>query len=165
MEGLSLSNIPVDLLLNLINIILLFLIVRALVYKTVKNFLDTRTERIQNLENAAAEKLAEAERMKAEYGEKLKRGEAEARRMEQERTEQAEKEAASILAEAKKKADTLMVEAREKSEAERKETLRGMKNEIADLALDISEKILCREICDSDNRRIAEEFFATSSGK
>ena len=165
MEGLSLSNIPVDLLLNLINIILLFLIVRALVYKPVRKFLDARTERIQGEEKAAAEKLAEAERLKAEYGEMLNQGEAEARRIEEGRAEQASKEAEKIVSEAKKKANALIDEARERAEAEKKEALLSMKNEVAELALRISEKILRREINDSDNRRIAEEFFAADSEK
>ena len=165
MEGLSLSNIPVDLLLNLINIVLLFLIVRALVYTPVRKFLDARTERIQNQEKAAAEKLAEAERLKTEYGEMLKQGEAEARRIEEGRAEQASMEAEKIVSEAKKKANALIDEARERSEAEKKEAMLGMKNEVAELALEISEKILRREINDRDNRRIAEEFFAADIKK
>ena len=74
-------------------------------------------------------------------------------------------EAEKIVSEAKKKANALIDEARERSEAEKKEAMLGMKNEVAELALEISEKILRREINDRDNRRIAEEFFAADIKK
>ena len=45
------SNFPIDLILNILNIVILFVIVRFLVYKPVKKFMDARTARV----TAAAE--------------------------------------------------------------------------------------------------------------
>ena len=41
------SNIPTDLILNILNIVILFVIVRFIVYKPVKKFIDGRKERVR----------------------------------------------------------------------------------------------------------------------
>ena len=57
MEGLVISDAVKDLIINIINIIVLFVIVRGLAYKPVKKFLDARKERIaKELSDAAAAK-------------------------------------------------------------------------------------------------------------
>ena len=54
MEGLVISDAVKDLIINIINIIVLFVIVRGLAYKPVKRFLDARKERVsKELSDAA----------------------------------------------------------------------------------------------------------------
>ena len=60
MEGLVISDAVKDLIINIINIIILFVIVRSLVYKPVRKFLDARTARIDALQAQAAEQLQAA---------------------------------------------------------------------------------------------------------
>ena len=63
MEGLVISDAVKDLIINIIDIIILFVIVRALAYKPVKKFLDARKERIaKELSDAAALKSEAEER-------------------------------------------------------------------------------------------------------
>ena len=71
MGEINLSSIPIDIVLNLLNIVLLFLLVRTLVYKPVRRFMDARTERVNAAAAEAAEKAADADARKAQYDEKL----------------------------------------------------------------------------------------------
>ena len=73
--GFDASKIPIDLLLNLLNIVLLFLIVRTLAYKPIRKFMDARTARVTAEAKAAEEKAAEAEKLKEEYTQLLENGE------------------------------------------------------------------------------------------
>ena len=69
MDGLVISDAVKDLIINIIDIVILFVIVRALAYKPVKKFLDARKARIaKELEDAASAK-SEAEAEAAKYRE------------------------------------------------------------------------------------------------
>ena len=62
--NINLSEIPTDLILNLLNIVVLYVIVRALVYKPVKRFMQARTDRVTE-QNAQAQRLMEQARKRA----------------------------------------------------------------------------------------------------
>lgn len=55
MEGLVISDAVKDLIINIVNIIVLFVIVKTLAYKPVKKFLDDRKAKIEKQLNDAAE--------------------------------------------------------------------------------------------------------------
>lgn len=61
------SKIPFDLVINILNIVVIFPIVRLLAYKPIRKFLDARRQKLDD-EKTANEKIkAEAEEKKAEY--------------------------------------------------------------------------------------------------
>jgi F-type H+-transporting ATPase subunit b len=165
MEGLEITKVPMDLLLNLLNIIILFVIVRILVYKPVKKFLDARAEKVNaEAENAAAQK-AEADRLRAEYEARLADAETKSREIISESKKKAANEAALIIAEAKKESEAIITASKIKIEREREASLKEMKKEVAALAVEITKKLLEREINDDDNLRIAQELFNESTVK
>ena len=57
------SNFPIDLILNILNIVILFVIVRFLVYKPVKKFMDARTARVTAAAEDAGAKAKAAEEL------------------------------------------------------------------------------------------------------
>ena len=153
MEGLVISDAVKDLIINIINIIILFVIVRGLAYKPVKKFLDARKERVaKELSDAAAAKqTAEEEALK--YKELTEKSKAEGTEIinEAERT-------------AKQSAAEITEKARENAKREREAQVASMKDEIAELAFDISRQVLSREVTDGDNMRIADSFFEKYQG-
>ena len=54
--NINLSETVVDLIINILNIVILFLIVKALVYKPVRKFLDDRRAKV-NEETSKAQKI------------------------------------------------------------------------------------------------------------
>ena len=150
-----------DLIINIINIIVLFVIVKSLAYKPVKKFLDARKARIDESLKNAESKNAEADALKAQYEEALKQSRQESDKIIGEAELSAQKRAAEITADADKKAADITEKARKDAEREYNErTLRDFKADVTDIAFDISKKILSREVTDADNMAIADEFFS-----
>ena len=153
MFGLQISDAVKDLIINIINIIVLFVIVKSLAYKPVKNFLDARKARIDESLKNAENKNAEADALKAQYEDALKQSRQESDKIIGEAELSAQKRAAEITSDADKKA-------RKDAEREYNERMSGLKADVTDIAFDISKKILSREVTDADNMAIADEFFS-----
>ena len=164
MEGLVISDAVKDLIINIINIIVLFVIVRGLAYKPIKKFLDARRERVsKELKDAAAAKqTAEEEALK--YKELTEKSKAEGTEIINEAERTAKQSAAEIIASAKQSAAEITEKARENAKREREAQVASMKDEIAELAFDISRQVLSREVTDGDNMRIADSFFEKYQG-
>ena len=153
MEGLVISDAVKDLIINIINIIVLFVIVRGLAYKPVKRFLDARKERVSKELSDAAQARQTAEEEALKY---------------KELTEKSKMQQAEIIngAErtAKQNAAEITEKARENAQKEHDAQIAAMKGDIADIAFDISRQVLSREVTDEDNMRIADSFFAKYQG-
>lgn len=156
------SNIPTDLILNILNIVILFVIVRFIVYKPVKKFVDGRKDRVRAASEEAEAKMENAKALEAEYTQKLADAEKEAQRINGEAAENAKKRADKIIADAEAQAAKLISDARAAAEAEKSEILAEVQPEIAAMSAKMAEKILGRAVTDEDTRRIAEEFFASA---
>lgn len=160
MEGLVLSDLARDLILNILNIIILFLIVRKLAYQPVKKFLAARQARVaKELEDAATAK-AEAEQVKEQLDSLTQAQQEKADAVIREAEREARENAREIMENAQKDAAEIRRKAAEEAEKEKRKTIAGMQDDITALAFDISEKVLGREINDEDNRRIAQAFLA-----
>ena len=164
MEGLVISDAVKDLIINIINIVILFVIVRGLAYKPVKKFLDARKERIANelSEASSARQTAEEELLK--YKELTEKSRAEGTEIINEAERTAKENAAEIIETAKQKAAEITEKARETAKKERETQIIAMRGDIAELAFDISKQVLSREVTDEDNMRIADEFFKKYQG-
>lgn len=159
MDGLVISDAVKDLIINIIDIVILFVIVRALAYKPVKKFLDARKARIaKELEDAASAK-SEAEAEAAKYKELNEQSRAKSSEIISEAEQSAKKSAEEIVAAARLNAQEIAEKARESAEAERSAGIAAMKEDITGLAFDISRQVLEREVTDEDNMRIADAFF------
>ena len=159
MEGLDLSVIPMDVILNLLNIVLLFIIVRSLVYKPVKLFLSARNARVMSDLNKAAEDKVEAEKTRLRYNSLMQNHKKDADELIEMSKKKASDEADAIIKEAENESQILKQKAKTAIDEESEKSMKEMKSKIASIAVGIAENILSREIKDSDNRLIAEEYF------
>ncbi len=157
--GLDLSKVPIDLVLNLLNIVLLFLIVRTLAYKPIRKFMDARTARVTAEAKAAEEKAQEADKLKAEYEQLLENGDTMRKEQAEEARKAAQLEADRIISDARSQADAIVEQAREQAKKEHDETLGTMRQDVVDLAFGISEKLLEHSITDADTKKMADRLF------
>lgn len=163
MEGLDLSRIPMDLIMNILNIIILYVIVRTLAYKPVKKFIDDRRSRTE-AEKAAIEKSAEdVKAMRAEYEEKLAEIDAKRREAQREGEKAGQARADELVASAKRDADRIMGDARQAILMKEAETMEGIRDSVVELSLSIASKVIEKNVTDEDNRRLAEKFFEEES--
>lgn len=162
MGDIVISQVAKDLIINIINIVVLFVIVKALVYKPVKKFLNERTKRVEDTVKQTEEKLIEAENTVRQKDSIIAEGESKASAIISEAEDSAQKNASAIIEQANKKAEQIIEKARKNAKYEHDTMLNCAKEEIAGLAINISEQILLREVKKEDNQRIIDDFFAES---
>lgn len=157
----DIKKFPLDLVLNILGIIILFVAVRFLVYKPVKKFLDARREKIEGKEKELEDEKNAVSALKEEYETKLKTAKSEAEKTASDIIARANKEAEQIVEDAKHRADTVLELAGEKLKAEREASKAEREHETVAMAFDIAEKILERKVNDSDTINMAQKLFRT----
>ena len=158
MEGLM----PVDILIHCLNIVVLFVLLRLILWKPVSKFLTARAERVQGELDEAANVREEAETMKSQYESNIGDLEERGREILRESQIRAGEQAEEITAGAKKQAEKMMGEARELIDAERRNAVVAARHEIAQLATEMASHILGREVSVDDNLSVAREFFSAA---
>ncbi len=133
---------PIDLAIHLVNIVVLYILLRVLVWKPVRKFMAARQDRVQAEMDQAAQLRAEAEQSKADYDAKL----ADARAQVEQLLTDGRKEAAAAgqkyLDDARAEAEQLLARARTDADAEKRRALDDAKTELADLAVDMAGRVL-----------------------
>lgn len=150
---------PIDLVIHLINILILFFVLKRLVYKPVVKFMRERSERIENEMQTSEKAEKKALAFEEQYNQRLAECDDKAKQIIRENTQRANETAEDIVDKAKNQADLIIKEAHEKAEAERISKIEGMRDEIAEIAVDIAKQILQREISPEDNKSIINDFF------
>lgn len=161
---LDLSNVPFDLIINILNVVVFYLIIRLLVYKPVKKFLSARKKKIDKEREELSAARAEAETEKVKYGKLCDDAGKESAALLERTREEAEKTAAGIIGSAKADAEKLISDANANIAAREREAVSGMKDDVVDLSLSIASKLIARNIDNGDNRRLAADFFEKELG-
>lgn len=163
MGGVTIPDLAKDLLINILNIIILFVIVKTLIYKPVKKFLDARTKRINDAKNELEEKTKQVQEKLDEYNAMLAESKDKRAEIIGEAERTAKENSVKITENAKESARAIFAKAQSDIEAEHTAMLNSLQGEVAGLAVDISKQILKREFNDDDNLKIAESFFSEKS--
>jgi F-type H+-transporting ATPase subunit b len=150
---------PQDIVIHIINILVLYVVLRALVYNPVRKFMLDRTQRIQKELDDAKTAKEEAESKRLEYDKIISDAETEARNRISESDVQAAKSAQNIIDEANEKAREIISDAKSTVETERRRMLENMRDDVADAAVDIAEHLLQKEVNVDDNKKLAKQFF------
>jgi len=146
-------NFSVTFIITIINITILFFVLRALLFKPVTKFMAERTKRIQDTIDQAQKDKEEAAKLLVEYDHKLKNAEAEASDILKTARENAEHMAQSIVAEGKQEAQDTVNAALKQIEMERQAALSRFKLEAAALVMAVSAKLTAKDFSGDDNRR------------
>ena len=159
MEGYSISSVLGSLILNLLNIVALFLILRALVYRPVQRFLQARTDRVQAEFDRVAEEKAEAKRLHEAYLDQLSRSKADADAQAAEVLKRAEETVRAMQAQAQTDAEELLSRARQQARREHADATAQLRRDMADIAVDIAGRVIGREVTETDNADIIDAYF------
>jgi F-type H+-transporting ATPase subunit b len=159
MAGTDAKTVILSLVLNLANILILFVILRALVYKPVKKFMAARAGDIRKQLDDAGEKLKEAdgikEKCRAELTDASRAANEERRRI----LDAADLRAQEITEEAKAEAERIKQAAALKASHTADQMMAEMREKVADLAIEIAGQVIEREVSKSDNTDIIEKYF------
>jgi F-type H+-transporting ATPase subunit b len=139
--------------ITIINIFVLFLILRAVLFKPVTKFMAERAKKVQDSIDHAMQDKKEARELLEQYEAKLKDVQIITDEIHREAREIAEKEAARIVAEGRLQADELVAQTQKQLEAERRSALSRFNTEAAIIVMAAASKLAARELSGDDNRR------------
>jgi F-type H+-transporting ATPase subunit b len=139
--------------ITILNIIILTLILRAVLFKPVTKFMAERAKRVQDSIDQAEKDKGDSQRILEQYQSKLRNADAEAGEIVKAARERAETEARRIVADGKTTAEALTASARKQIEAERQAVFARFKLEAVALVMAASARLVQREISGEDKNR------------
>jgi F-type H+-transporting ATPase subunit b len=148
-------NFGVTFLFTIANFLVLFLILRKLLFKPVTAFMDARAKKIKDSLNDAAAARGKAEELQSRYEKLVAGADAEAERLVKDGEDRARAEAKAILEKAQAEASEARRRGEEAAEREREKARQGLAADIAALAADVAGKLVGRA-AEAEDRRTAE---------
>lgn len=159
MQNLDVISVNLwQLLVSLVNLVLLFLIVKKFLYKPVKNMLETRQSNIEGQYAAADEAKKQALANRDAYEQKLSEAKNEADNIIQSAVSIAKAREKEIVASAKTDAEHIVRQAEEHAALELRKAEGIIKEEIVDVSTRLTEKLLEREINSEDHTKLIDSF-------
>lgn len=133
---------PIDIAIHLVNILVLYVLLRVLIWKPVRQFMAGREERVAAQMEQAKALQAEAEKIKADYDARLVDVQATCEKMLSEGRLAAQTTGQKYIDKARVQADAILSEARAQADEEKRRAMDEVKEELADLAVDMASRVL-----------------------
>lgn len=152
------SIVPWEIVTQLINLLLLFLLLKHFLFKPVQNILNARQAAIDKSYADADSALNKAEELRDEYEKRISDAKAEANDIVKSATRKAQANGEEIIRDAQTQAAHLMEKADAQIEQEKKKAMNELKDEISGIAVDIASKVVEREIDEKDHEALISEF-------
>ena len=143
---------------TIINIVVLYLILKKLLFKPVTKYMDNRSKKIEDALNMAEEAKKQVAEMKADYDAKLKLAKEEGNQIIEDYKKRADKEYEEAVASARKEAEQIVQKAKVELEVEKEQLVSELKKEMSDLVLNASQKVLKENIDSESNRKLISDF-------
>jgi F-type H+-transporting ATPase subunit b len=150
---------PLEIGLHILNVIILFIVLRLLLYKPVLKYMKKRENTFANRIDELDTREKELVRQKEEYDGMIAEADNKVAAIITKSNDMARDHAKEILDNAKEHSRDMVLRAKKEIEAEKAQTRADLKVEITDMAVKIAEKVLEREVSVDDNRKIIDEFF------
>ena len=147
-----------------VNIIILFVLLRILLFKPINKMKAERTRTIQNDLDSAQKAKEEAEELRQQYEDSISEAKEKANQIIMKAHEDAESERTAIIRKSQEEAEKIVADADKTIENERKRVLRQAQSEIADLAIEAASKIIGENVDDEKNRRLVDKFLSEEEG-
>lgn len=144
----------------IVNIAILFILLRIFLFKPINKLMDERTASIQNDIDSAKQSKAEADELKQQNKEALAEARAEAQQILMKARDEAETAKTEMLQSSQDEARRIIDNANKTIENERKRAMQEAQSHIADLAIAAASKIIGENVDDEKNRRLVDDFLA-----
>ena len=145
---------PIDIAIHLVNIVVLYLLLRLLVWKPVRKFMAQRENRIQEQMDQAEQMQAQAKQQRDDYDSRLAQAQATCEQLLADGRKQAQAAEQRILDEAKAEADKIVAQARTEAREEKLRTMDDAKEELVELAVELAGRVL--RFDEETRRRVAQ---------
>ena len=166
MEYTGLIEINWSIIMIWITVIVLFLVLKMFFFEKVKNFMETRSNSIQDAFDSAEAVNRRADEKMQNYTKRIANVEAEGREIIRDAKIKADAQAREIIEDANKQATEILNKAERNIEREKQKAMEEMRKEVAALAMMAAERIVEREIQNVGQDEIVDEVInkARSTG-
>lgn len=147
-----------DILLHIINTLILFVAITYFVYKPVRKFMNERAERISAQFDEIALQQASANQLMADAQAARAAAEAEAASTRADGAARAQQVADTATADAKQQAALILARATTEAAAQKEAAQADIGAQALEMAVEIAEKLIGRELSQKDNQVLAREF-------
>jgi F-type H+-transporting ATPase subunit b len=166
MQSLSIISVNIwQILISLANLAILTWILKRFLFKPVRKVLDGRREAIDESYARAEKAQAEAEENRKNYAAAMAAAKQTADQMISEAAREAERRGNEIENEARAQARDIRSQAEADAQLERKKAEKDMKREIADVSVQLTGKLLEREMKPEDHRELIDSFLQELDGE
>jgi len=147
-----------------INLFILYLILKRVMFKPVTAFMQNRTNMIkQSIDDAENSKI-EADKMKSEYESQLRKARVDVEDIIEAARRKADKEYEKIILSACKDAQIIMDRAKQEVEFQVAQAKKTMRDNILELAITIASKLMGENMDNEKNRLLISNFIDQEEG-
>ena len=150
-------DFSVTFFITIINILVLFFVLRAILFKPVSKFIRDRTQKIQDDIDKAEKDRRESKQLREQFEKKLVDADSAAEDILKNAREHAAAEAERIREEGRREAERLLAAARNQAEAERQAAMSLFRAEAAALVVQAAGALVRREFGGEEQLRFARE--------
>lgn len=149
---------PTAIVGTLLNALILFLVIKHLLFDKVNAVLEARKNEVEKTYSDADESLKNARALETEYTDKLQGAKEESAEILKNAARKAQTRSDEIIDGAKEEARSLINKANADIEKEKKRAVNQIKDEISDIAMSIAEKVVEKEIDPATHEKLVEKF-------
>lgn len=153
-------KLDANIIWNVVNILVLFLLLKIFLFKPVTKIMEDRQKAIADSIESAETQRREAGKLRQDYEAQLTAARREAADIVREAKEQAAREAEQVLRQARADAGALLEDAQKQIEAERARALRDVRGQVAGLALLAGAKLAQKNMDEQSGLAFVDSFLA-----
>lgn len=154
----GLVEINATLFFQILNFLVLFFLLRWLLFKPVSEFMIARREEVEASIKNAKDKNAQADLKYNEYQVKLEKVEDEGRQIIKDKTKIAEARHMEIVGEAQKEASRMIDRAEAEIERQNQKAMNDMKDHVASLVVAATGKMINKQLDEEVHNTLIQEF-------
>lgn len=158
-------RLDINLVFTIINLLVLYLLMKKFLFKPVNGIIKQREEAIKKQFEEAEEARKQADDYKMEYAIHLENAKADATRLVQEAKEKARTEYDRIVSAADEEAANRLQKAKQQIAEEKAKSLRSMENEIEDLVMAAATKVVGEKVSVESNHKFYDDFITEMGEK
>lgn len=143
---------------TLVNLLLLFFVMKKYLFKPVKKMIDERQQEIDDLYADANQSKSDAAELKAQYETRLAEANEEKEEILRSAHRKAQLREEEILRAAQDKAAQTLKRADEQIELEKKRAMNEIKDDVSAMAIDIAAAVLARDIKGEEHSALIDSF-------
>ena len=158
MEFKPLVGLTYELFFTLANVLILFLILRKVLFKKIIDVMDARDADIKNNIEAGQKAKEEGMKFKSEYETKIQDARDEGQMIVDFARKRAEEKSDTIISEAKKEAEYIKQKANNEIAKEKEQAFNNIKSEISEIAVLAASKVIEKDIDKAKHEDLIENF-------